>query len=114
MSHLLRRITALAALSASLATPVMAQTEAIDGFTGRPIDCFCQCEARSAVAIHVDVRTPMDCFVPRNDRAGAMRGRGVMTPPPRHCEARSARRLVEIPIVIKEPSFCNIAFKPRP
>jgi hypothetical protein len=25
------------------------------------------CEARSAVAIHVFVRRPMDCFVPRND-----------------------------------------------
>jgi hypothetical protein len=29
------------------------------------------CEARSAVAISAVVRPPMDCFVPRNDGAGA-------------------------------------------
>ena len=29
----------------------------------------CHCEARSAVAIHVSVQAPMDCFVPRNDKA---------------------------------------------
>jgi hypothetical protein len=31
---------------------------------------FRHCEARSAVAIHVPVLRPMDCFVPRNDRIG--------------------------------------------
>jgi hypothetical protein len=29
------------------------------------------CEARSAVAISAVVQPPMDCFVPRNDGAGA-------------------------------------------
>jgi hypothetical protein len=29
------------------------------------------CEAHGAVAIHVFALRPMDCFVPRNDRAGA-------------------------------------------
>jgi hypothetical protein len=38
---------------------------------GRNDHPFRHCEARSAVAIHVLVQPPMDCFVPRNDRAGA-------------------------------------------
>jgi len=38
---------------------------------GRNDRPFRHYEARSAVAIHVVVRRPMDCFVPRNDRAGA-------------------------------------------
>jgi hypothetical protein len=38
---------------------------------GRNDGPFRHCEARSAVAIHFVVRRPMDCFVPRNDGAGA-------------------------------------------
>jgi hypothetical protein len=34
---------------------------------------FCHCEARSAVAIHVFVRRPMDRFVPRDDKGGLMK-----------------------------------------
>jgi hypothetical protein len=38
---------------------------------GRNDRPFRHCEARSAVAIHVVVGAPMDCFVPRNDEAEA-------------------------------------------
>jgi hypothetical protein len=36
----------------------------------RALAPFRHCEARSAVAIHVPVLRPMDCFVPRNDGIG--------------------------------------------